>query len=235
MDSVIALSQRLGISTPVVPYPSSAIGASTVRPLDFVTAYAAFANGGKAVEPRLVRAVEDAAGRTVWTAPPPSPRQVMDPHIAYIVLDLMREAAERGTGTAARRAVPTHVPVAGKTGTTNDNTDVWFIGATPDVVGGVWLGFDRPKSITPGAAGGSLAAPIWGEMVGSWYRGGHDPGRWTPPAGLVAAELDRASGQLAAVDTPDEQRYIEYFVPGTEPAPIRPNPWAVFTWGAIQF
>ena len=235
MDSVIALSQRLGISTPVVPYPSSAIGASTVRPLDFVTAYAAFANGGKAVEPRLVRAVEDAAGRTVWTAPPPSPRQVMDPHIAYIVLDLMREAAERGTGTAARRAVPTHVPVAGKTGTTNDNTDVWFIGATPDVVGGIWLGFDRPKSITPGAAGGSLAAPIWGEMVGSWYRGGHDPGRWTPPAGLVAAELDRASGQLAAVDTPDEQRYIEYFVPGTEPAPIRPNPWAVFTWGAIQF
>src|SRR5690606_16742668 len=66
MDSVIALSRRLGISTPVAPYPSSAIGASTVRPLDFVTAYAAFANGGKAVEPRLVRGVEDAAGRTVW-------------------------------------------------------------------------------------------------------------------------------------------------------------------------
>ena len=235
MDSVIALSRRLGIATPVAPYPSSAIGASTVRPLDFVTAYAAFANGGRSVEPRLVRAVEDASGRTVWTAPAPSPRQVMDPHVAYIVLSLMREAAERGTGTAARRAVPAHVPVAGKTGTTNDNTDVWFVGATPDVVGGVWLGFDRPKTITPGAAGGSLAAPIWGEMVGSWYRGGHDPGRWTPPTGLVAAELDRATGELATVDSPDEQRYIEYFVPGTEPAPIRPNPWAMFTWGAIQF
>jgi penicillin-binding protein 1A len=235
MDSVIALSRRLGIATPVAPYPSSAIGASTVRPLDFVTAYAAFANGGRSVEPRFVRAVEDASGRTVWTAPAPEPRQVMDPHVAYIVLSLMREAAERGTGTAARRAVPSHVPVAGKTGTTNDNTDVWFVGATPDVVGGVWLGFDKPKTITPGAAGGSLAAPIWGEMVGSWYRGGHDPGRWTPPTGLVAAELDRTTGQLATVDSPDEQRYIEYFVPGTEPAPIRPNPWAMFTWGAIQF
>jgi penicillin-binding protein 1A len=235
MDSVASVSRRLGISTPVALYPSSAIGASTVRPLDFVSAYAAFANGGKAVEPRLVRAVEDAAGRSVWTAPPPTARQVLDPHVAYIVLDLMREAAERGTGTAARRAVPAHVPVAGKTGTTNDNTDVWFVGATPDVVGGVWLGFDRPKTITPGAAGGTLAAPIWGAMVGDWYRGGHDPGRWTPPNGLVAAELDRTTGQLATIDTPDEQRYIEYFVPGTEPAPIRPNPWGVFTWGAIHF
>jgi penicillin-binding protein 1A len=235
MDTVIDLARRLGIATPVAPYPSSAIGASAVRPLDFVTAYAAFANGGKAVEPRLVRAVEDGSGRTVWTAPPPSPRQVLDPHVAYIVLDLMREAAERGTGTAARRAVPAHVPVAGKTGTTNDNTDVWFVGATPDVVGGIWLGFDRPKTITPGAVGGTLAAPIWGEMVGEWYRGGHDPGAWTPPPGLVAAELDRATGQLASADTPDELRYVEYFIPGTEPATLRPNPWKIFTWGGIQF
>jgi penicillin-binding protein 1A len=235
MDSVAALARRLGIATPVARYPSSAIGASAVRPLDFVTAYAAFANGGRAVEPRLVRAVEDASGRTVWTAPAPAPQQVLDPHVAYIVLDLMREAVERGTGTAARRAVPAHVPVAGKTGTTNDNTDVWFVGATPDVVGGIWLGFDRPKTITPGAAGGTLAAPIWGEMVGGWYRGGHDPGTWQPPAGLVAAELDRDTGLLATADTPDDRRYVEYFVPGTEPAPIRPNPWKVFTWGGIQF
>ena len=234
MDTVSALARRLGLATPVAPFPSSAIGASAVRPLDFVAANAAFANGGRAVEPRLVRAVEDGSGRTVWSAPPRSPRQVLDPHVAYIVLDLMREAAERGTGTAARRAVPAHVPVAGKTGTTNDNTDVWFIGATPDVIGGVWLGFDRPKTITPGAAGGTLAAPIWGEMVGGWYRGGHDPGSWSPPSGLVAAELDRVTGQLATADTPDDQRFIEFFVPGTEPAPIRPNPWKIFTWGGIQ-
>ncbi len=187
------------------------------------------------MEPRLVRAVEDARGQVVWTAPPPSRRQVLDPHVAYIVLDLMREAAERGTGTAARRAVPPHVPVAGKTGTTNDNTDVWFIGATPDVVAGVWLGFDRPKTITPGAGGGSLAAPIWGEMVGNWYRGGHDPGRWSAPSGLVAAELERSTAQLATAETPDEERYVEYFIPGTEPAPIRPNPWSLFSWGAIHF
>ncbi len=235
MDSIAGLARRLGMATPVATYPSSAIGASVVRPLDFVTAYAAFSNGGRAVEPRLVRAVEDAEGRAIWTAPPTSARQVLDPHVAYMVLDLMREAAERGTGTAARAAVPTHVPVAGKTGTTNDNTDVWFVGATPDVVGGVWLGFDTPKTIAPGAAGGTLAAPIWGQMIGDWYRAGHDPGGWQPPTGLVAAELDRATGQLATAETPDDQRYVEYFIPGTEPAPIRPNPWKIFAWGGIQF
>lgn len=235
MDSVANLARRLGMATPVATFPSSAIGASVVRPLDFVAAYAAFSNGGRAVEPRLVRAVEDAGGRAIWTAPAPSARQVLEPHIAYMVLDLMREAAERGTGTAARAAVPSHVPVAGKTGTTNDNTDVWFVGATPDVVGGVWLGFDTPKTIAAGAAGGTLAAPIWGQMIGDWYRAGHDPGRWQPPTGLVAAELDRATGQLATAETPDDQRYVEYFVPGTEPAPIRPNPWKIFAWGGIQF
>ena len=111
---------------------------------------------------------------------------MIDPRIAFIVRDMMRDVVERGTGAPARRAVPANVPVAGKTGTTNDNVDVWFMGMTPDLVAGVWLGFDRPKTITPGAAGGSLAAPIWGEMMAKYYANRPMPAAaWTPPLGFV--------------------------------------------------
>ena len=123
---------------------------------------------------------------------------MIDPRVAFIVRDMMRDVVERGTGAPARRAVPANVPVAGKTGTTNDNVDVWFMGMTPDLVAGVWLGFDRPKTITPGVAGGSLAAPIWGAMMAKYYANRPMPAAaWTPPLGLVIAELDRATGLLA--------------------------------------
>ncbi len=232
MDSVTGIARRMGIGTPIAPYPSSAIGASAVRPLDFVAAFSPFATLGDAVEPRAVRRVEDRSGRAVWSAPAPTPRAVLDPQVAFIVQSLMRDAVDRGTGTAVRRSVPAHIPVAGKTGTPNNNTDVWFVGMTPELVAGVWLGFDKPKSITPGAAGGSLAAPIWGEMVARWYEG-RKAGQWAPPEGLVSAEMDRETGQLASLDTPPERRYLEYFIPGTEPEAIRPNAWRIFSAGPI--
>ncbi|HEU4565468.1 MAG TPA: PBP1A family penicillin-binding protein [Gemmatimonadaceae bacterium] len=231
MDSVIGLARRLGIGTPISPYPSSAIGASAVRPLDFVAAFAPFANLGSAVEPRVVLRVDDRSGRAVYTAPATA-HHVLDPQVAFIVQSMMRDVVEHGTATVVRRTVPERIPVAGKTGTPNDNTDVWFVGMTPELVAGVWLGFDRPKTITPGAAGGSLAAPVWAEMVAKWYEG-RPAGEWTPPEGLITAEMDRASGELATVDTPPERRYTEYFIPGTEPGAIRPNTWRVFTAGPI--
>jgi penicillin-binding protein 2D len=124
--------------------------------------------------------------------------------------------------------------VAGKTGTTNDNVDVWYVGMTPDLVAGVWLGFDRPKTITSGAAGGTLAAPIWGAMMGKYYAGRAAPAPWTPPLGLVTAELSRQTGQLADSLTPPKERYTEYFVPGTEPEPLRSVPWKVAVFGAMM-
>jgi penicillin-binding protein 1A len=232
LDSVVALARRTGISTPVAPYPSSALGASVVRPLDFVAAYTTFANGGAAVEPRLLVKVEDATGRVVHSAPAVRPTEALEPRVAFIVRDMLRDAAERGTGAAARRVVPASIPIAGKTGTTNDNRDVWFVGMTPDLVAGVWLGFDQPRMIMPGAAGGSLAAPIWGQMVRQWYAG-RSPGQWTMPGGLVEAEIDRATGQVADELTPPEQRYNEFFIPGTEPAPLRAVPWRLTQWGAM--
>ncbi|HJU64630.1 MAG TPA: PBP1A family penicillin-binding protein, partial [Gemmatimonadaceae bacterium] len=233
MDSVIALARRLGIETPIAPFPSSAIGASAVRPLDFVAAFTSFANLGARAEPRFIVKIEDRAGRVVHNPPKKAPHFALDPRVAFIVRDMMRDVVERGTATQVRRNVPAHVPVAGKTGTTNDNTDVWFVGMTPEIVGGVWLGFDTPKMIMPGAAGGSLAAPIWGDIVGRYYQD-RPSGSWEPPAGIVVAELDRATATLADELTPPEQRYTEYFIEGTEPAQLRFDPWTVFKWGPIN-
>lgn len=233
LDSMAAMGRRAGITTPIMPVPASALGASVVRPVDYVAAYTVWANLGSVVEPRFVTRVEDAAGRSVFQRAPSIPRSVMDPRVAFIVRDMMRDAAERGTGGPARRAVPASIPVAGKTGTTNDNVDVWFMGMTPDLVAGVWLGFDRPSTIMPGAAGGSLAAPIWGAMMARYYAGRAAPAAWTPPVGMVTAELNRVTGQVADATTPPAQRYTEFFVPGTEPEPLRSVPWKIPVFGAM--
>jgi len=228
IDSVALLAQRLGISTPIAPYPSSAIGASVVEPLELVSAYTVFDNLGAVVAPRFIERIEDRAGRTVWTAPASAPRFALDPRIAFIVRDMLRDVVTRGTATSVRRYVPERIPVAGKTGTTNDNTDAWFVGMTPEVVAGVWVGLDKPQPIAPhGAAGGSVAAPIWGQMIARYYQN-RDAGSWDdPPAGLVTAQLDRDTGQIATPSTPSDKRYTEYFLDGTQPQ----DPWSIWMWG----
>ena len=232
MDSVSDLAKRLGFRTSMMPVPSSAIGASVVYPMDLVSAYSAFVNNGQVVEPRMITRIADLQNRTVFSSAPSTPRPAMDPRAAFIVRDLMRDAAERGTGAQARALVPRYVPIAGKTGTTNDNVDVWFMGMTPDLVGAVWLGFDKPKTIMSSAVGGTLAAPIWGRMMGDYYRT-RRPADWpAAPPGLVFAEINRESGELATPATPASLRVVEYFLPGTEPVEIR-SPWNVPRWGAV--
>jgi penicillin-binding protein 1A len=233
MDSVIALARRAGLRSPISPYPSSALGASVVQPLDFVAAYASFDNGGVAVEPRFVQRIEDRTGRTVFTPQVAPARSAMDPRVAFIMRDMLQDVVTRGTATALRKIVPARIPVAGKTGTTNDNTDVWFVGMTPELVTGVWLGFDKPTMIAPGAAGGTLAAPIAGQIIAAAY-GNRASGVWTPPPGVVPVELDRASGQPSDAKTPSERRYVEWFMAGTEPgAPVWP--WSLFRLGPIGY
>ncbi len=233
MDSVIALARRAGLRAPISPYPSSALGASVVQPLDFVAAYATFDNGGVAIEPRFVQRIEDRSGRTVFTPLIPPPRPAMDPRVAFIMRDMLQDVVTRGTATALRKIVPARIPVAGKTGTTNDNTDVWFVGMTPELVTGVWLGFDKPAMISPGAVGGTLAAPIAGQILAAAY-GNRASGIWTPPPGVVPVELDRASGQPSNATTPSERRYVEWFMAGTEPgAPVWP--WSLFRLGPIGY
>src|SRR3954465_12030597 len=103
---------------------------------------------------------------------------------------LLADVVERGTGTAARVGLPPELPVIGKTGTTNGAQDVWFIGATPDLVAGVWLGFDKPRPLGPAAPGGKPAAPGGAPPIAAWRRGRPVPAPWQPPDGLEQHEID---------------------------------------------
>ena len=231
MDSVIALAHRSGLRSSIASFPSSALGASIVQPLDFVTAYATFDNGGNAVQPRFITRIDDRAGRAVYTPPATGSQPAIDPRVAFIMRDMMRDVVERGTATAVRRIVPSRILVAGKTGTTNDNSDVWFVGMTPELVTGVWIGFDKPQTIAPGAVGGTLAAPIAGQIIAAYYQG-RTSGMWSPPPGLVSAELDRVTGKPSTVQTPGDRRYQEWFLEGTEPG-ARSWPWTLFRNGPL--
>ena len=241
MDSIINLAHRMGLNSVIAPYLSSAIGASAVQPLDLVAAYTTFANLGTPMEPRFIYRIEDKNRKVVLAREVRALAPALDPRVTYVVRDMMRDVVERGTAASIRRYLPASIPVAGKTGTTNDNSDVWFIGLTPDLVAGVWLGFDKPVSIASGAGGGSLAAPVWGKMVARYYASKPEiltsraPEQWVPPVGVIMGEVDRATGELATPDTPAERRYTEYFVEGTEPPSLRADPWKVFGWGPIIF
>jgi len=230
MDTITALAHALGITTSISPYPSSAIGASAVRPLDLVAAYAAFDNGGSPVTPRFIHHIIDASGRQVYAGRTAARDSVLDPRVAFIVRDMMRDVVTRGTATSVRRYLPERVDAAGKTGTTNNDTDAWFVGMTPEVVAGVWVGFDKPVPIAPGAAGGSVAAPIWGDMMGRYYQQ-RSSGDWNLPAGLVAVDFDRDKLAPADSTTLPDRHYTEYFIDGTQPG----DPWALFADGPIIF
>lgn len=241
MDSISSLARRMGITSKIAPYPSSAIGASVVQPLDLVAAYTTFANLGTPMEPRFIYRIEDKNRKVVLSREIQALAPALDPRVAYVVRDMMRDVVERGTASSIRRYLPASIPVAGKTGTTNDNSDAWFIGLTPDLVAGVWLGFDKPVSIAKGAAGGSLAAPVWGKMVAKYYASqpqlvaSHATEQWLPPLGVIMGDVDRATGELATDQTPADRRYTEYFVEGTEPPSLRADPWKLFGWGPIIF
>ena len=240
MDSISDLAHRMGLSSKVANVPSSAIGASVVQPLDLVATYTTFANLGTPVEPRFIYRIEDRNRKVVLTREVTALAPALDPRSTYVVRDMMREVVERGTASSIRRYLPASIPVAGKTGTTNDNSDVWFVGLTPDLVAGVWLGFDKPTPIAPGAAGGSLAAPVWGKMVARYYASRPDllarsVDPWVPPIGVIYGDVDRTTGELANDQTPPDRRYTEYFVEGTEPAPLKADPWKLFGWGPIIF
>ena len=216
MDSVVATAHRLGLTTQVPPFASTAIGAADVRPLELISAYVAFANQGAWVPPRIVSLVQDAGGTPIYEAQAPVPAQVLDARVAFQLTNILQDAVSRGTGTAARRDLPDSLPIAGKTGTTNDNADVWFVGYTPNLVTGVWMGFDQRQTITRSAFGGTLAAPIWNLFAKSVYQRRPVPPAWQVPEGLVAVRVRRSDGALAPADT-SGAAVTEYFVAGTEP------------------
>jgi 1A family penicillin-binding protein len=216
----VRYAHDLGITTDLPEFPATALGAADVRPLELVASYAAFGNGGQRVEPHFVSRVEDRNGRVIWQAAPQR-RQAVNPAAAFVLTTILRDVVDRGTGTAVRGA-GFNGPAAGKTGTTNDNTDVWFVGYTPDLVAGVWIGFDQPRSIIRGASGGTLAAPVWGRIMRRAYQDRPMPEPWQPPSGVVTEEVERGTGILVGSDCPARgPTYTEYFA-GSPPRGLCP-------------
>lgn len=214
-SGVAAMARALGLTTKVPAYPSVFLGAAEVNPAELTAAYATLGNGGRRVRPTLVVRVEDAHGKVLWRASS-SAEQAIDPRVAYITTSLLADVVDRGTGTAVRRS-GFQLPAAGKTGTTNDAKDVWFVGMTPDLAAGVWIGFDQPQQILPNAFGGSLAAPVWAQTMAAAYASRPAPAAWPTPAGVIDASIDATSGQLATLACPPADVRVEYFIAGTEP------------------
>jgi penicillin-binding protein 1A len=210
---VIAAARRNGITSPLSPVPSIALGAEGVTPVELVAAYAPFANGGLRIKPRLVTRVEAPDGTLLWSSEVERPVPAMNPQDAYEITEMLQGVVNFGTGKAIRDYGIT-APVAGKTGTTNSGEDVWFVGYTPTLVAGIWFGYDQPRQISSNASGGRLAAPAWAEM---YQAGWHEPAGtgFVAPPGMVSAIVDPQSGELATEWCPTRQR--QWFKPGSEP------------------
>jgi penicillin-binding protein 1B len=187
---------------------SIALGSTSVSLLDIATAYGGLANGGVLTKPLALFKLVNEAGDGLWTVSPDR-RQAVSPQAAYLVTSLLKGVVERGTG-AKVRALGVEGPVAGKTGTTDGYRDAWFVGYSPDLVIGVWVGFDdeRPVKLT----GSQAALPIWSLLARRVMAHGVD---FEMPPGMVQRDIDPRTGQLATARCPEKT--AEVFIAGTEP------------------
>src|SRR5665213_2705982 len=214
-SSVIEMARKFGITTPIPPYPSIHIGSADVYPIEMVAAYSAFATLGVRAVPNAVLKVENAKGETLWEGTP-ARFETLSREEAWLMVDMMKDVVRRGSA-ASVWASGFHIPAGGKTGTTNDGTDVWFIGYTPDLVTGIWMGFDRPQKIQSNAQGGRLVAPAWTAYMSEIYQRRPSPPDWPRPEGLVTREIDRTDGMLRNPFCPDSVVINEFYIEGTEP------------------
>jgi penicillin-binding protein 1A len=184
MPLIVEYSKRFGVYEDLLPVLAMSLGSGETTLLRMVAAYAELANGGKQVHATLIDRIQDRWGRTIWRHDnrecsgckvdkwqgQPEPvladdrKQILDPHTAYQMTSIMEGVVQRGTATVVKKYIP-NVPVAGKTGTTNEEKDAWFIGYTPDLVVGVFVGYDTPRPMGKGMTGGHVAAPIFGEFM----------------------------------------------------------------------
>ena len=231
IPKAVDYAEKLNVGKPP-SVPSLALGASDVTLASLTAAYGAFADGGIVRTPILVRRVEDSDGVVLYKEEDKSHRAVSEA-TAYLMASMLADVINAGTAYRARQSGFV-LPAAGKTGTTNDYNDAWFVGFTPHLVTGVWVGFDQPKSIASGGYAGELAVPIWGAFMKRATRG-DKPDWFERPADVVGLNVCRMSGKLptggcdhVSVVNRDglvEKRsmvYTEYFVRGTQPAEICP-------------
>jgi penicillin-binding protein 1A len=216
IKEVLGYLPRFGLRGPLPRNLSIALGSAEVSPLELVRAYGVFTTLGKRFEPIFVTRVTDPKGNPLdFGGTRPHFERVMSPATAYVVTSMLQTVVQRGTG---RRALELGRPVAGKTGTTNDTHDAWFIGFTPDLLAGVWVGFDTERSLGSHETGGHAAAPVWTEFMKQALKG-RPVVDFPVPEGITYAQIDRASGLRATEHTDAD---LEVFVRGSEPKAFAP-------------
>jgi len=241
MPLIAEYAKRFGVYDNLPPYLSFSLGAGETTLLRMVTAYAMIDNGGRRIKPTLIDRIQDRYGHTVYKhdqrecvgcdakkwedQPEPSlidrREQVLDPMTAYQITSIMEGVVQRGTATVVNTIGR---PVAGKTGTTNDYKDAWFIGFTPDIVAGVYIGYDKPKSLGRGMTGGHVSAPVVRDFLKDALAG-KPPMPFRVPPGIKLVRVDLKSGSRAG---PNSARVIlEAFKPGTAP----PDNYSVVGYG----
>ena len=231
MKTVGDYAARFGLHPDLPELPSAALGSLETTPLDLASAYAMLVNGGRKIEPAFVERIQDRNGRTVYRRDarecdrcrpgewhhqlPPILRDVRpviaDPRTTYQVVSMLEGAVRRGTGRALRKL---GAPIGGKTGTTNEFRDAWFVGFTPDLVAAAYVGFDQPQSLGRKESGGRVAAPI----VRDFFAGALADKPAVPfrvPPGIRFVRVERGSGALPGPASDDV--IVEAFLPGSEP------------------
>lgn len=232
MPSIVEYAKKFGISDNMPELLSFSLGAKETTPMAMATAYGMIVNGGKKITPSLIDRVQDRNGKTIWRTdkrpcencqslgwapslqPPDIPdtrEQIEDPRTAYQMVSIMQGVVQRGTA-AKMKDLP--FPLAGKTGTTNDSKDAWFIGFTPDLVCAVYAGFDDPKPLGSHETGASVAVPIFKQFISEAMKGKPSVPFRVPP-GLSMVRVDPETENLASAS--DKNAIWESFIPGTEP------------------
>ena len=232
MDLVAEYAERFGVYDKMLPVLAMSLGSGETTVMRMVSAYAVMANGGKYIQPSLIDRIQDRYGRTVykhdqrecegcdaeeWNGQPEpelvdNREQVLDPMTAYQITSMMEGVVTRGTATTVSELGR---PIAGKTGTTNDEKDAWFIGYTPDLVVGVFMGYDQPRPMGKGSTGGGLAAPIFKDFMAKALEGTRVVD-FRVPEGMKLIPIDRKTGMRAQEGQPGV--IMEAFKPGTGPA-----------------
>jgi penicillin-binding protein 1B len=217
IGKVVEMARRLGIESFLPAVPSLALGTAEVSPLEIVTAYSTFANGGLRPTPRnFIGLLDDrGVGQEQW--PLAGSRRVLDPGTAFLTTSLLEGVVDRGTGVGIR-ARGLRGPIAGKTGTTDDEYDLWFVGFTPEIVAVVWVGYDEPRPIGVPSSRGAL--PIWADFM-TEVTGERVRGAFAKPAGVERIEIDPISGARALAGC--RERRVEFFLAGTTPKETCPR------------
>ncbi|HUH04600.1 MAG TPA: penicillin-binding transpeptidase domain-containing protein, partial [Kofleriaceae bacterium] len=208
-DRVADLARAMGVQSELPRTLSLALGSGEVTPLELTNAFATFAANGQYAPPRFVARVGD------QPVAPDQAIEVMRPEVGYVMVDMMRSVVEEGTATKARDL---RLDIAGKTGTSNDARDAWFVGMTPELVIGVWVGFDEPRPLGRKEGGSTTALPIFVDLVKELKQRSpmraRKPAR---PATVVDARIDKVSGLLAPDGAPAASWYTEVFLEGSAP------------------